>query len=202
MGDPRRLKKKWSKPLHPWQEQRMLVETELVKEYGLKRKNEIWKMNSLLKRYFEQAKTLIGSEKTTTEAENEQFVKKLSKLGVLKSTSNVDEALNLTLKDLMERRLQTVVVRKNLARNMLQARQMIVHEHIAVGDKKITVPSYLVSTQEEANVKFSQASQFKDPAHPEMSVKPKEKPVKIRQPEQRGFGRSKTKGQRRRVQRR
>ena len=172
MGDPRRLKKKWSKPQHPWQEQRMLVETELVRQYGLKRKNEIWKMNSLLKRYFEQAKTLIGSEKTTTEAENEQFVKKLASLGVLKQTSKVDDALNLSLKDLMERRLQTLVVRKNLARNMLQARQFIVHEHIIVGDRKITVPSYMVGIEEESLVRFSPDSQYKDPAHPEMSVKP------------------------------
>src|SRR3989338_1011231 len=189
MGDPRRLKKKWNKPQHPWQLQRMLAETELVKEYGIKRKNEIWKMNSLLKRYFEQAKTLIGSEKKTTEAENEQFVKKLAALGLLKSTSKVDDALNLSLKDLMERRLQTLVVRKNLARNMLQARQFIVHEHIIVGDRKITVPSYLVSVEEESLVRFSPDSQYKDPAHPEMSVKPKEKPARARKPEQRGFGR-------------
>ncbi len=199
MGDPRRLKKKWNKPQHPWQEQRMLVETELVKEYGLKRKNEIWKMNSLLKRYFEQAKTLIGSEKATTQAENDQFVKKLAALGVLKPTSKVDEALNLSLKDLMERRLQTIVVRKSLARNMLQARQFIVHEHISVASKKITVPSYLVSIEEESTVAFSPDSQYKDPAHLEMSVKPKERPIRQKQ-ESRGspFGRK----PRRRVQRR
>jgi small subunit ribosomal protein S4 len=189
MGDPRRLKKKWSKPMHPWQEQRMIAESALVKEYGLKRKKEIWKVNSLLKRYFGQAKTLIGSEKATTEEDNRQFIRKLASLGVLKSTSKVDDALNLSLKDLMERRLQTLVVRKNLARNMLQARQFIVHEHIAVGNKKITVPSYMVSVEEEPLVRFADDSQLKDPTHPEMSVKPSEKKSRPKPEARERFGR-------------
>jgi len=189
MGDPRRLKKKWSKPLHPWQEQRMAVETELAQAYGLKRKNEIWKMNSQLKRFFEQAKQLIGSQKATADQDRIQFVKKLTALGVLKDGSKVDDALSIGLKDLMERRLQTLVVRKNLAHNMLQARQYIVHEHIMVGDKKITVPSYMVNIQEESLVKFAEDSSYKDPAHPENTVKPAEKKVPRRKEDSFGRGR-------------
>jgi small subunit ribosomal protein S4 len=155
-------------------------------------------MNSLLKRYFEQAKTLIGAEKATTQADNDQFVKKLAALGILKGTSKVDDALNLSLKDLMERRLQTIVVRKQLAHNMLQARQFIVHEHILVGGKKITIPSYLVSTEEESAISFSEDSKYKDPAHPERTVKPAEKKAAPKSDDRRGDFRK----PRRKVQRR
>src|SRR3989338_1589072 len=111
MGDPRRIKKKWSKPLHPWQEARMAVETELLIAYGLQRKKEIWKMNAKLKKYFEQAKGLIGSVKAT-DADKVAFVSKLIGLGLLKDGSKLDDALNIGLKDLMERRLQTIVARE------------------------------------------------------------------------------------------
>src|SRR3989338_2289030 len=133
MGDPRRLKKKWSKPLHPWQQERMLVETEILQAYGLKRKKELWKINSQLKKYFEQTKGIIASPKAT-DVDREAFVSKLVGLGLLKNGSKLDDALNIGLKDLMERRLQTVVVRRNLAKSMDQARQFIIHEHITVGD--------------------------------------------------------------------
>src|SRR3989344_2592721 len=175
MGDPRRLKKKWSRPLHPWQEARMAVETELLAAYGMQRKKELWKMNAQLKKYFEQTKGLIGSVKAT-DADKEAFVAKL------------DDALGIALKDLMERGLQTVVVRKSLAKSMDQARQFITHEHISVGDRKITVPSYMVSISEEAAVKYADDSPFRKEGHAEIAV-PKGKPKKRPQTEMRRFGR-------------
>ena len=169
MGDPRRIKKKWSKPLHPWQEARMAVETELLIAYGLQRKKEIWKMNAKLKKYFEQAKGLIGSVKAT-DADKVAFVSKLIGLGLLKEGSKLDDALNIGLKDLMERRLQTIVARKNLAKSMSQARQFIVHEHVAVGDRKITIPSYMVSIPEESLVKYADDSHFRKEGHAEIAM--------------------------------
>ena len=74
----------------------------------------------------------------------------------------------------MERRLQTQVVRRGLARTMKQARQMIVHRHIMVGDKIITSPSYLVKAEEEDKIKFAPKSPFSNPDHPELNVKKKE----------------------------
>ncbi|HIH05156.1 TPA: 30S ribosomal protein S4 [Candidatus Woesearchaeota archaeon] len=187
MGDPRRLKKKWSRPLHPWQEARMAVETELLAAYGMQRKKELWKMNAQLKKYFEQTKGLIGSVKAT-DADKEAFVAKLVGLGILKQGAKLDDALGIALKDLMERRLQTVVVRKSLAKSMDQARQFITHEHISVGDRKITVPSYMVSISEEAAVKYADDSPFRKEGHAEIAV-PKGKPKKRPQTEMRRFGR-------------
>ena len=49
MGAPKRQRKKYSTPSHPWQKERILAEKELLDKYGLRRKYEIWKMNSILK---------------------------------------------------------------------------------------------------------------------------------------------------------
>ena len=61
MGDPRRLKKKYNTPQHPWQKTRIETEAVLRKEYGLKNKKEIWKMATQFKNFSDQAKRLIAA---------------------------------------------------------------------------------------------------------------------------------------------
>lgn len=177
MGDIRRQRKKFSKPGHPWNKERIVSEKALMKEYGLRRKNEIWKMTSILSNFARLAKELI---KESNDLKRNQLIGKLISLGLLNKESRVEDTLSIKLNDIMERRLQTIVVRKNLARSMNQARQLIVHEHIAVGDKKITIPSYLVRVEEESLVSFAADSNLNDPEHPERFTpeqKPEEKEV-------------------------
>ena len=154
MGDPRKQRKKFSKPSHPWQKERISEEKEILKQYGLRRKYEIWKMGSMLKKFLHRAKTIIGEKTHQSELEKKQLLQRLHLLGLLKKDSKVEDVLNLTLKDIMERRLQTLVFRKNIARTMLQAREFITHEHIAIASKKITTPSYLVSIEEEPQIRI------------------------------------------------
>lgn len=162
MGDPKRQRKKFSKPSHPWQRERIAAEKELLKQYGLRRKYEIWKMDSLLKKYLHRAKTIIGQSSSQSEVEKKQLLNRLYLLGLLRKDSKVEDVLNLTLKDVLERRLQTLVYKKNLAKTLLQARQFITHEHIAIRNKKITIPSYLVSIEEEPNIKLLKSLSFGD----------------------------------------
>ena len=157
MGDPRKQRKKFSKPGHPWQRERILAEKEILKQYGLKRKNEIWKMSSMLQKFLYRAKTIIAQTNPQSEIEKRQLLVRLYSLGLLKQDSRIEDVLNLTLKDIMERRLQTLLCRKNIAPSMMQARQFITHEHVIVGSKKITVPSYLVSISEEPSIKLVRA---------------------------------------------
>ena len=70
----------------------------------------------------------------------------------------------------MERRLQTLLYRKHMARTIKQARQFIVHQQVAVGDKKITAPSYLVPLSQENSIQFAPGSAFIDTNHPERIV--------------------------------
>ena len=157
MGDPKKQKKKFSTPSHPWQKERIEIERELLKQYGLKRKYEIWKMDSTLRKFLNRAKTLIAQRTPQSELEKKQLLGRLSSLGLLKQDSKVEDVLNLTLKDVMERRLQTLLIRKQMARTMLQAREFIVHEHVAIGARKITAPSYLVTVKEEPTIKMVKA---------------------------------------------
>lgn len=154
MGDPKKQRKKFSKPDHPWQRERIAAEKEILKQYGLRRKYEIWKIDSILKKFLHRAKTIIGERSAQSDLEKKQLLERLYLLGLLKKDSKVEDVLNLKLKDVLERRLQTLVYKKQLAKTMLQAREFITHENIAVGDKKITTPSYLVSINEEPNIKL------------------------------------------------
>ncbi|PIN72350.1 30S ribosomal protein S4, partial [Candidatus Woesearchaeota archaeon CG10_big_fil_rev_8_21_14_0_10_47_5] len=41
MGDPRKIKKKYSTPIHPWQRARIEEEGVIIKDHGLKNKKEV-----------------------------------------------------------------------------------------------------------------------------------------------------------------
>jgi len=173
MGDPRKSRKKYRTPSHPWQKTRLDEENQLAIEYGLKNKQEIWKMDSILKNFTNQSKKLVTL--TTKQAENEKLnlIKKLKTLGLLKESQGFEDILNLAIKDVMERRLQTLVHRKGLAKTMKQARQLIIHSHIIVNNKKITSPSYLIKIGEEKKIGFVPKSSFSSPDHPERIIKEK-----------------------------
>ena len=74
MGDPIKHRKKYSKPSHPWQRERIEEEKGIMKEYGLKNKKELWKMESKLKTFSQQAKRLITEKGEQAEKER---IKKL-----------------------------------------------------------------------------------------------------------------------------
>lgn len=156
MGDPRRLRKKYSTPSHPWQKQRIDEEAVLMKEYGFKNKIELWKLNSRLKKYKLQVKELIPKRDEASENDKKSLLAKMSNLKLVKEGAIPEDILAITLKDLCERRLQTVVFKKGLARTMKQARQFITHEHILIGSKKITAPSYIVNSVEETELRFAE----------------------------------------------
>jgi small subunit ribosomal protein S4 len=53
---------------------------------------------------------------------------------------------------LLERRLDNVVYRLRLASSRSQARQIVLHGHVAVNGKRVNIPSYLVKTEDEISV--------------------------------------------------
>lgn len=167
MGDSRRLRKKYSTPSHPWQKQRIDDENALQKEYGFKNKQEIWKMASKLRNFKSQVKRLIGKHDEKSEKDKVEFVKRMQKFKYISDSANLEDILAVTLKDICERRLETVVCKKGLARSVKQARQFITHSHVMVGEKKITSPAYLVTATEEAAITFVENSSLKSEDHPE-----------------------------------
>ncbi len=170
MGHPKKTRKSYSTPSHPWQSQRIVEERVLVREYGLKNKKEIWKMDSLLKNFTSQAKQLIPEKSEQAEKEKKQLIDRLARIGLIPTNADLTSVLSLTLKDILERRLQTVIYKKGFAKTIKQARQFIIHEHIFVGDKKVTIPSYIVRSGEEAKIMFDQYSKFTEENHPARMV--------------------------------
>ena len=167
MGDPRRIKKKYQTPSHPWQGERIKEEKEIVIKFGLKNKKEVWKMQSALKKIKRQTKSLIALSTAQADKEMKLLLAKLAKLKILPETAQLDEVLGLKLEDILNRRLQTILFKKGLARTIKQARQFIVHGHITLNNQKITVPAYLVKAAEENQIGFTSKSTLKELTHPE-----------------------------------
>ena len=171
MGDPRSFKKKFQRPGHPWQLKRMEEERVLKSEFGLKNKRELWKAGSSLKVFANEAKRLTALRTTQAEREKKQLLDRVTRIGLLASGAVLDDVLALTTKDLLARRLQTLVHKKGLARTANQARQLIVHGHVKIADKTVTAPSMIVSVADESQLTYVANSSFSNPEHPERTIK-------------------------------
>ncbi len=58
------------------------------------------------------------------------------------------------LLQLLERRLDNVVFRLNLALTRKEARQTVLHNHVYVNDKKVNIPSYLIKKEDVVKLKL------------------------------------------------
>lgn len=152
MGDPRKPKKKYVGPGHPWEAGRLDEEAKLTREYGLSNKREIYKMRSLLRNWRQQARDIIGLSEPKRADETKKFIGKLADLGLLSEKAQLDEALALTLKDIMERRLQTVVYKKGFANTIKQARQFIIHGKVKVNGKTLAAPTHMTKNKDNVQL--------------------------------------------------
>lgn len=169
MGDPRRLKKRYETPSHPWSAERIKREDELMRKYGLKNKREIWKAETILRKYRTRARQLlakVGSEDPVYKREVKELLDHLLRMNLIKPGQGLDDCLALTVEDILKRRLQTIVYLKGLASSPRQARQLVVHGHISIRGRKVTVPGYLVRVDEENEIDYTSTSPLSDPSHP------------------------------------
>ena len=86
----------------------------------------------------------------------------LTKIGLVDESSTLDDVLNLQVNDLLSRRLQTITQRKLFFKTPYQARQAIVHGHVMIGDVIVTIPSYIVKTEEENKIHLTAESHFNE----------------------------------------
>ncbi len=184
MGDPKKARKKYSTPRHPWIKGEIDANKALRREYGLTKRKEVQIASSFLSKYKDIAKRLIADRTAQGEKEKQQIISKLQQLGLLPAGADLDQILGLEVKDVLERRLQSIVARKGLARSMKQARQFIVHRHVKVEGKEITAPSYLVTLAQENQIAFKDNSALADEEHPERSLKSPEAKVEVKPAEE------------------
>ncbi|MDD5336970.1 MAG: 30S ribosomal protein S4 [Candidatus ainarchaeum sp.] len=183
MGDPRKLRNKYSKPKKLLDKVRLAEESALKRTYGLKNMREIWIAVSELKKARREARRLLSLTEAQRKKEEGVVLTKLRRLGIIEDKASVEDILSLTVKDVLERRLQTRVLRKGLAKTMAQSRQLITHGFISVKDRIVNIPSYMVSAAEEGTLRHSKhiELEFKFEPKPEAKeataeAKPEEKP--------------------------
>lgn len=169
MGDPKFPKKKYSTPRHPWEKERIDSEKEIVVKYGLKNKRELWKNQAMLDSFRSQARKLQAKLRTEDSFSQKQFqelIKRLSRYSILGQNASLDDVLSLSIDDILQRRLQTIVFRKNLARTPKQARQIITHGHIEFDGRRVNVPGIIVEGSKEETIRYSERSVLNDDMHP------------------------------------
>lgn len=167
MGDPRKARAQFKKPKKPFNKVRLDAELILTREYGLQNKQEIFRSESLLRKFASQAKKLMSATGEQAEQEQKALLGKLQSLALIGADAQLDDVLALDLKNILERRLQTQVLRAGLANTIKQARQFIVHNHIQVNGKSITFPSHIISKEDESKITFVESSSIAKEDHPE-----------------------------------
>lgn len=166
MGDPRRQKKKYVIPKRPFDSDRFEQELQQIGLYGLRNKKELWKHRTELSRYRRTARNLLAQSEEERERVERELTQMLARRGILKKEPNLDNVLDLTLEDLLERRLQTIVFRKGLACSMHHARQLVTHGHISLNAARVMTPSRIITIQEEENIQYTANSPLNDTSHP------------------------------------
>jgi small subunit ribosomal protein S4 len=151
------LKKQYETPNRAWNEERIQREDQLREEYGLKNKEEIYKAYSQLRTFRRQARKLVGED---DEKQKEQILNKANRLGLIKSDAEMTDLLTLKVEDILNRRLQTAVDRRGHSDTSKHARQLVTHGRVKVGGKKVNIPGYMLTQEEEKTI------EVKEPAEP------------------------------------
>ncbi len=189
MGDPRKQRKKYEAPRFPWRTDTLQTELTLLGQYGLRNKRELWRHKTMLSNFRGIARSLLGMSAEERKKLEKQLLNKLHRLGILPQAAGLDDVLDLRVENILERRLQTLVFRKGLAKSPHQARQLVAHGHVAIKSKKVSSPSYLVLKDEEEKIAYASTSPISNSDHtlrksislpPEKAAKPLGETVEVK----------------------
>lgn len=159
MGGLKKPKKKYlaGKPKKIWNKQLLLEELQLVGEYGLRNKKELWLARAHLKRITRRARSLLSMTAEERAPLEMPFKERLYKMGFIEDPNvPLDRILSLDVRAVLERRLQTMVYRMGLAKSIHHARQLIVHGRVLVAGRRMTSPGFLVPREFEDKISLAQ----------------------------------------------
>lgn len=162
MGDPKTPRRVWKKPKRPLNYDLLMDELKTLGAFGLKTKRELWKTQTELSRVRLHARSLLALRQEDRKRKEPILMQSLSKIGLVDQNSTLDDVLNLQVTDLLSRRLQTIAQKKLYFKTPYQARQAIVHGHVMIGDSVVTIPSYIVKTEEETKIRLIPESRFNE----------------------------------------
>lgn len=169
MGDPKKARKQYSRPRSPWRADQLAQELYLLGTFGLRNKRELWRAQTQLSSVRKQARTLLAATEAVRLREEKKLLDSLKTRGLIKEGATLDDILSLTVEDVLARRLQSMVFKKGMALSPLHSRQLVVHGHVTVGKRTITIPGYEVGAKEEGEITLQEGSAKAAPAEAEES---------------------------------
>jgi small subunit ribosomal protein S4 len=167
VGGIRKPRKKYEPPKHPWQKTRLAEELAYLGEYGLRNKRELWRYRRALTGFRVNARGLLALSPGDRGEREAQLLGRLSRLSLLEKGAQLDDVLDLGIRDILERRLQTQVLRQGLAKTIQQARQLVVHGHIVIEGRRVRSPGMILNRGQEGKLEYAPSSPFRQASHPE-----------------------------------
>ena len=147
----KKLKKQYETPTEAWSEERIEDEIELMEEYGLRNKKEVYNAEEEIRGLRRQARKAAASDDDDQEL---PLLEKAKSLGLIRENGDIGDVLSLKTEDSLDRRLQTAVERKGYAETVLEARQLVTHGHIYVNGERVDVPGFLLTQEDERNIEL------------------------------------------------
>lgn len=163
MGSPKRNRKKYEKPKDRWNLERIKSDQSLISEYGLKSSKELWKVQTEISRIRRNVREQLAGG-TQYQNIKEKLIARLTRYGIANPNTTLDDLLDLNERVMLDRRLQTIVFKKGLARSIRQARQLTVHGFIAINGKRVNRPGYLVDVEDEKHLGYYKPIDVTPPA--------------------------------------
>jgi small subunit ribosomal protein S4 len=166
MGDPKKKHKLYTTPKRPYDIANLEEELRLVGTYGLRNKRELWRKRTELSAYRRRAREMLSLDPVERAEEQRVLLGKLNSLGLVSENATLEDVLTLNVQNFLDRRLQTMVHRKGMAKSLFQSRQLITHGHVVIDGKKVKAPGYNVSRADEASLDYSDSSPIHSKTHP------------------------------------
>ncbi|MGA3020903.1 MAG: 30S ribosomal protein S4 [Candidatus Micrarchaeales archaeon] len=176
MGDPKRIRKKYETPSKMWDSVRIEREHELKSRYGLKNLRELWLLASEIRRMRKNVREVLSGK--ASEKTGKEMIVRLSRYNIVKGDATLDDLLIVGVEALLERRLQTIVFRKGMARTIKQARQLVAHGLISIKGKRVKSPGYLVLASEDTAIEYYKPIVIQQPSVQAVPAAPQESPTK------------------------
>ncbi len=170
MGAPRRNRKKVQRPSDIWSTERIEREHKIRDDYGLKNLNELWRATSEIRRVRRNVRAVLSGR--VSQATGAGLVSRLSRYNIVKEGASLDDLLEITPSAMLERRLQSLVYRKGLAKTMKQARQLVAHGFIAINGHRAKSPGRLVSRSEESSIGYYKPIKLENNTAPQGQAQP------------------------------
>jgi small subunit ribosomal protein S9e len=136
---------------------------QLLGEYGLRSKREIWRAQLALAKVRSAARKLLTLDEKDPKRmfEGDALIRRLVRFGILnEDEKRLDDVLRLTTQRFLERRLQTKVYKLNYAKSIHHARVLILQRHIRVGKQLVNAPSFMVRSESEGHIDFALHSPY------------------------------------------